>query len=263
MTMTTLMQCTVDDKGTATITLQRPEVHNAFNAQLINELTTTLSHLEGQSEVRILILTGAGDSFCAGGDLAWMRSTVNLDREENRQDALKLATMLRTLNFFPKPTVAKINGSAYGGGVGLIACCDIAVATEQATFGLTEARLGLAPATIAPYVISAIGTRQARRYFLTGERFDASTAQRIGLVHEVVTNQQLDELIEQIGKALCACGPIAQQASKSLVSAIAGRTPAEQEELDQQTALLIATLRTSPEGQKGLQAFLEKSRPKW
>lgn len=256
-----LFDVSTDRRGVATLTLSRPEVHNAFNDRVIADLTTAFGTLADDPAVRGLILTGAGASFSAGGDLDWMRSMTRYTEDENRRDALALARMLDALDRFPKPTVARVNGAALGGGVGLVACCDIAIAADSARFGLTEVRLGLAPATIAPYVVRAIGPRQARRYFLTGERFDAARALALGLVHEVVPAQQLDTAVERIVADLLRGGPAALGECKALVRMVQ-ETP-EREALMAATADLIARMRVTPEGQEGLAAFFEKRTPAW
>lgn len=251
----------IDQRGVATVTLNRPQVHNAFDDAVIAELTQRLSQLGTDAAVRAVVLTGAGESFSAGGDLNWMRSMADFSAAQNEADALALARLLDTLDRLPKPTVARVNGGAFGGGVGLIACCDVAVGVETARFGLTEVRLGLAPATIAPYVVRAIGARQARRYFLTGERFDAREAQRVGLLHEVVAAAALDSTVERLLDDLFAGGPQALLACKQLVDDVSGRT--DRDRLKRDTAALIARLRVSAEGQEGLHAFFERRPPAW
>ncbi|MDX1459858.1 MAG: enoyl-CoA hydratase-related protein [Xanthomonadales bacterium] len=246
-----------------TLTLDRAEFHNAFNAELIAELDSALTAAARDESLRAVVLTGSGRSFSAGADLAWMRAQAEATESENRADAVHLADMLRHLNFFPVPTIARVNGHAFGGGVGLLACCDIAIAARSARFGLTEARLGLVPAVISPYVISAIGERQARRYFMTAERFDADQAQRIGLVHEVVDEAELDNAVEEVIEALRAGGPKAVPACKSLVFDVTEQSEDRQAALDAHNAALIARLRVSPEGQEGLAAFLDKREPDW
>ena len=244
------------------ITLNRPERHNAFDDALIVELTEALRSMEAEDGVRIVILSGAGKSFSAGADLNWMKRMAGFSMEENRRDAMGMATLMRTLAHLRKPTIARVHGAAYGGGVGLVACCDIAVAVQTATFSLTEAKLGLIPAVISPYVVAAIGERAARRYFVTAERFEAAEAWRLGLVHEVVTNEEeLDEKLGAIVDAILACSPAAQREAKDLVRAVAGRPVTS--ELIQDTAERIARLRSSPEGREGVAAFLEKRRASW
>jgi methylglutaconyl-CoA hydratase len=251
----------LDHRGVATVTLNRPQVHNAFDDVVIAELTHLLGRLGADPAVRVVVLTGAGETFSAGGDLHWMRSMVKFSAAQNEADALRLAQLLDTLDRLPKPTVARVNGGAFGGGVGLIACCDIAVGVHAARFGLTEVRLGLAPATIAPYVIRAIGPRQARRYFLTGERFDAGHALRAGLLHEVVEPEALDGTVHQLIDYLLHGGPLALSACKQLVDEV--RAATDRDALKRDTAALIARLRVSDEGQEGLAAFFDRRGPAW
>lgn len=249
--------------GVTRLTLNRPQVHNAFDASLIARLTECLLEAEADSSVRALVLTGAGGTFSAGADLEWMRAMAAVGEEENRADSLRLARLMRTLCFLGKPTIARVNGSAYGGGVGLIACCDIAIGVDGAKFALSEVRLGLVPAVIAPYVAAAIGARQARRYFLSGEVFDAVEAERIGLLHQRVDSGHLDEAVERQLHWLAKGGPLAQRQAKRLALNAAGLTREQAERVDADNAALIAGLRVSPEGQEGLTAFLEKRPPGW
>ena len=251
------------DNGIVTLILNRPEVHNAFDNELICCLTDTLKRLGDDPQTRAVVLTGNGKSFSAGADLNWMRSMLEASEQDNEHDALQLARLLRTLNYLPVPTIARINGAALGGGLGLVACCDVAVAVEDARFGLTETRLGLAPAIISPYVFRRIGEAQARRYFLTGERFDATHARRIGLVHEIVPEEELDGTVERFCTAIGKGGPTAVIASKKLVYHAAGHDADAQLKLDQFTARLIARLRIGGEGQEGMRAFLDKRPPAW
>ena len=244
------------------VTLNRPERHNAFDDAMVAELTEALRALEGDESVRLVVLSGAGPSFCAGADLNWMKRMGGFSLDENRRDAMGLATLMRTLAHLRKPTIARVNGAAYGGGVGLVACCDIACATHQSVFALTEAKLGLTPSVVSPYVVAAIGERAARRYFLTGERFEASEAWRLGLVHDIsATEADLDDRIGEIVDALLACGPAAQREAKELIRAVAGKPVTS--ELIQETAERIAKLRASPEGREGVSAFLEKRKASW
>lgn len=245
----------------ATLWLNRPELHNAFDAGLIAELTGALQATGEDPAIRAVVLAGHGGSFSAGADLNWMRGMASASEAENRQDALALARLMRTLDALPKPTVARIHGAAFGGGVGLVACCDIAIAAEGARFGLTESRLGLLPAVISPYVIDAIGPRQARRWFATGEQFDAATALDIGLVHQVVAAEQLDAAVNQQVSLLDKAGPIAAASAKQLVAQVLQAS--DRNQLDQDNAALIARLRVSAEGQEGLGAFLGKRAPAW
>ena len=258
-----MLNLTIDPRGIAHIKLNRPHVHNAFNAELIERLTDTLDRLiDSDQQVRVLVLSGAGRSFSAGADLGWMRSMSEASEMDNRDDASRLAAMFRTLDQLPIPTIARVNGSAFGGGVGLIACCDIAIADDQAKFGLTEVRLGLIPATIAPFVLRRIGISAARRLLLTGERFDSATAQQIGLISETVCTDQLDAAVEQVINALLAGGPQAIDQCKQLIRRI-NEFDGESRQLDSMTAEWIARLRVSEEGQHGLHAFLDKRKPDW
>jgi methylglutaconyl-CoA hydratase len=253
----------IDADGILTLRMDRVEVHNAFDALMISELTSALTEAAGDEQVRIVVMTGNGSCFSAGADLNWMRSQVNASLEENEQDAMRLAKLMRTLNYLPKPTIAMVNGAAFGGGVGLIAACDMSIAVHGATFGLTEARLGLAPAVVSPYVIRRIGENNARRYFLTGERFDAHEAQRIGLIQQLTPADQLPQETRKLTRHLLSSGPRAVQQCKQLVFKIAGHDRETQRAIDQETSRLIARLRVSAEGQEGLGAFLEKRKPAW
>ncbi len=245
----------------ALITLNRADVHNAFDETLIAEVTRALLAAERDEHARAVVLLGAGASFCAGADLNWMRKTAGFSRAQNLADARALSTMLSTLVSLSKPTIARVHGAAFGGGVGLVACCDIAVSAHDATFAFSEARLGLVPATIGPYVIEAIGARAARRFFLTAERFTAAEAYRLGLVHELVPPQELDARINEILGFLVTAGPQAQVEAKALVRAIAHR-PIDGR-LIADTARRIARVRASPEGREGVAAFLAKRRAAW
>ncbi len=247
--------------GVGIVTLERPELHNAFNETVIAELTAAFRELGDDAGVRAVILAGSGPSFCAGADLNWMRKMAGYGTAENRADAAELAAMLRTIDACPKPTVARVHGAAFGGGVGLVACCDIAIAAAEATFALSEARLGLIPATIAPYVIEAIGARQARRYFLTAERFAAAEAYRIGLVHDIVPIAQLDDRVNEILRPLLAAGPAAQHECKALIRRVAGQ-PIDAA-LIADTVERITRVRASAEGREGVAAFLEKRAAAW
>lgn len=254
-----ITECHAD--GSARITLNRPEIHNAFDDRLIAELTAALAALARDDAVRIVVLTGNGKSFSAGADLNWMRRTSTYGEAENLADARALAKLMATLNELPKPTLARVNGAALGGGTGLVACCDIVVASAQATFGTTEVRLGLIPAVIGPYVVAAIGVRQARRLMLTGERIGAAEAARIGLVHEVVAPDELDAAITRILDHLLKGGPRALAAAKRLVHDLAGR-PIDADLIDD-TARRIAALRATAEACEGLAAFLDKRQADW
>lgn len=245
----------------ALLALRRPEVHNAFDAGLIRDMTAALRELDQAPEVRAVIILGEGPSFCAGADLAWMREMAGYDRAQNLADARGLASLLQTLDTLSKPTIARVHGPAFGGGVGLVACCDIAIASVEATFSLSEARLGLIPATISPYVIEAIGARQARRYFLSCEKFSAAEAFRIGLVHDLAPPTELDARINALLGSLLMAGPGAQASAKALIRAVAGR-PIDAGLIDD-TAKRIATARASAEAKEGVAAFLGKRSPAW
>ena len=247
--------------ATAIITLNRPDVHNAFDETLIAGLTETFTSLDDDRRVRAVVLVGAGKSFCAGADLNWMQRMAAFGPEENLADANALAAMLRTLYALSKPTIARVHGAAFGGGVGLVAACDIVIGAEDAMFALSEAKLGLIPATIGPYVIEAIGARHARRYFLTAERFTAAEALRIGLLHEIVPAAELDERVNAVLGALMTASPAAQLESKALIRGVAHR-PIDAD-LIAGTARHIAAVRASAEGKAGVAAFLGKRRPSW
>ena len=251
------------DAAVATITLNRPQVHNAFDDALIAQLTRVLADCERDPGLRAIVLTGSGASFSAGADMNWMRGMAAAGEEANRADSRRLAELMRTLNFLSKPTIARVNGAAYGGGVGLVACCDVAIGVDGAKFSLSEVKLGLVPAVISPYVIAAIGLRQARRLFVSGEVFDAAMAARIGLLHETVEPAQLDETVARVLHFLRKGGPVAQAEAKQLGLRVGGFDRATAERLDDENANLIARLRVSAEGQHGLGAFLDKRAPAW
>ena len=249
------------DGPVARLRMTRAQVHNAFDAGLIADLTAALAEVAADRSVRVLVLEAEGPSFSAGADLNWMRGMAAASEAENREDSLALARLMRTLDELPKPTIARVQGAAFGGGVGLVACCDIAIGAAEAKFGLTESKLGLLPAVISPYVIAAIGSRNARRYFATAEIFDASEALRIGLLHQVVAADALDAAVQkQIGFLLKA-GPVASASAKTLVRDVAAHADGARHDAD--NAALIARLRVSPEGQEGLSAFLDKRSPAW
>jgi methylglutaconyl-CoA hydratase len=259
MTYTTL-KVAIDGK-IATVTLDRPDVRNAFNETTIAELALAFDELGRNDDVRAIVLAANGPAFCAGADLNWMRKMAGYSHAENHADALALADMLRTLYTCPKPTVARVQGDCYAGGMGLVAACDIAIASEEVNFCLSEVKLGLIPATISPYVIKAMGEQAARRYFLTAERFSAREAARIGFVHETVIAEQLDETVAAIVKALVSNSPNAVAAAKVLVRDMVGR-PVTQELLSD-TAERIAAIRASDQGKEGVASFLEKRKPSW
>ncbi|HWX67152.1 MAG TPA: enoyl-CoA hydratase/isomerase family protein [Rhodanobacter sp.] len=251
-------------RGTvAWLTLNRPQIHNAFDDALIAALTDALAQADADPAVRSVVLSGNGSCFSAGADLNWMRDMAGASEQANREDSLRLARLMRNLQFLSKPTIARVNGAAYGGGVGLVACCDIAVGVDTAKFALSEVKLGLVPAVISPYVIAAIGLREARRLFITGEVFDADTAARIGLLHAAVPATDLDETIERQLYLLAKAGPLAQREAKQLALRIGGTDLVQAERIDTANAALIARLRVSEEGQHGLSAFLDKRAPAW
>ena len=245
----------------ARITLTQPDIRNAFSDEVIAEITAAFLDVGARPDVRAVVLAAEGPAFCAGANLHWMRRMAGYTREENVQDAAKLAEMLRVIYECPKPTIARVQGDVYAGGMGLVACCDMAVAVETAGFCLSEVKIGLIPATISPYVIRAMGARAAQRYCLTAERFSAQEALRIGFVHEAVAADQLDAKVDELLKALTSASPHAVRACKRLVLDVAGR------EIDAHliaaTVDGIADIRTSEEGREGVQSFLNKRKPNW
>ncbi|MBK6004931.1 enoyl-CoA hydratase/isomerase family protein [Ramlibacter ginsenosidimutans] len=245
----------------ATITLDRPEVRNAFNDELITRLTLAFHELGQRDDVRCIVLAGNGPAFCAGADLNWMKRMATYTRDENIEDASKLARMLEVIYHCPKPTIARVHGDTYAGGTGLVAACDMALAADTAQFCLSEVRLGLIPATISPYVIRAMGARAAHRWFLTAERFDAAEAHRIGFVHEVVPAGELDARLVQVVQALVNAGPEAVKACKKLLHDVAGHEITAG--LVRRTVEGIADIRASDEGREGVQSFLGKRKPNW
>ena len=251
----------IDPAGVARVTLANPDRHNAFDDAMIAELAGIFAALGNDSEVRVVVLGAEGRSFSAGADLAWMQRMAGYGYDDNLADAQALAAMLHTLNTLPRPTIARVQGAAFGGAVGLVSCCDLAVGTPRASFCLSEVRIGLVPATIAPYVVRAIGARAARRYFQTAERFDAQTALQLGLLTRVVEEQDLDDAIAALAAELAGNGPEALKTAKQLVFDVADR-PVDAD-LRQATSELIAAVRVSDEGQEGLRAFLEKRPAAW
>tara|TARA_R110002110_G_scaffold414147_1_gene643228 strand:+ start:88823 stop:89620 length:798 start_codon:yes stop_codon:yes gene_type:complete len=247
--------------GVGRITMARPEKHNAFDDGLIADLSAAFVAAGRDEAVRVVVLEGEGKSFSAGADLGWMQRMADYSDAENLADARKLAGMMRILNELPRPTIARVQGVAFGGGVGLVAACDIALASQAASFCLSEARLGLIPSVISPYVVEAIGARASRRYFQTAERFDAETAHTLGLVHEVVPGARLDDRIDELLAILLGNGPAAMAASKDLVRRVASG-PVD-DAMVEDTAQRIADIRATDEGREGVQAFLEKREPKW
>ncbi len=251
----------IDEFGRATITLNRPELHNAFDDTLISSLTGELRRLERDSNVRVVMLAARGKSFSSGADLNWMRRMADYSFEENLADAMDLAELMKTLANMTKPTIALVQGAAIGGGVGLVACCDIALASDKASFCLSEVKLGLIPAVISPYVAAAIGPRATRRYFISAERFDAAEAYRLGLVNEVVRPEELEARAESLSRALLQNGPQAMASVKALVAEVA--LSYLDDDLIADTAERIAEARASDEGREGLTAYLEKRKPNW
>ncbi len=247
--------------GVARVTLNRPEVRNAFDDALIAELKRTLDAIAQDASARVLVLAGNGPAFCAGADLNWMKRMAGYGYEQNLADAQALAEMLAALDRMPKPTIARVHGPAFAGGTGLVAACDIAVGSSAAQFCFSEAKLGLSPATISPHVMRAIGERAARRLFLTAEVFDAAEAHRIGLLSLLVAPEELDQAVDSLVKHLLAGGPQAHRKIKQLVGAVSGR-PVD-DALVADTAARIAEIRVSPEGKEGIASFLEKRRPSW
>ena len=245
----------------ATVTLNRPEVRNAFNEALIAELTAAFSALAEDKTLRAIVLAAEGKAFCAGADLNWMKAMAGYSWDENKADADRLAQMLWTIYSCPVPVIARVQGDAYAGGVGLVSVCDIVVSADTANFCLSEAKLGLLPATIAPYVVRALGDQASRRYFVTAERFNAAEAHRLGLVHECVAADQLDAKVDELLAALTANGPAAVRACKKLVQDVAHApiTPA----LRDDTARRIADIRASDEGRAGVASFLNKGKAPW
>lgn len=245
----------------AEVWLNRPEVRNAFNDTVIADLNRAFVALAADTELRVVLLAARGKAFCAGADLNWMRAMADYSWEQNRQDAQRLADMLWTLDQCPVPLVGRVQGDCYAGGMGLASVCDVVVASRQATFCLSEARLGLLPATISPYVVRALGVQASRRYFVTAERFSAEQAHRLGLVHQLCEPEALDAQITELIDALVANGPAAVKACKQLVRDVAGQPLTES--LRAETARRIADLRASPEGREGVQSFLNKRAPNW
>ncbi|MBC7715633.1 MAG: enoyl-CoA hydratase/isomerase family protein [Pseudorhodobacter sp.] len=245
----------------ARVYLMRPDVRNAFNEQVIAELTATFQQLALEPDLRAVVLGGHGKAFCAGADLSWMRSMADYSWEQNRDDAQALADMLWAVYRCPIPIVGRLQGDCYAGGVGLAAVCDVVVAVDSMNFCLSEARLGLLPATISPYVIRAMGEQAARRYFITAERFSATQAHTMGLVHELCSADELDAKVDAIVAALVANGPLATRACKALVQDVAGLPITDG--LRAETARRIADIRVSSEGKEGIQSFLQKRPPSW
>jgi len=258
---TTAIRVERKDKSVLSITLARAEKHNAFDEVLIGELTEAFKNAHADVSTRVVMLTGEGQSFSAGADLGWMQRMSTLDRKENEKDALTLSNLMAAIDTCAKPVLALVNGPAFGGGVGLVACCDIAIASTNAAFALTEVRLGLIPAVISPYVAAAIGSRQCRRWFLSAERIDAKQAEKLGLVHRVVAPEDLEQAGNEMIGHILKGGPESQSAAKALIRSVADRPIDDAIRLE--TAKRIAEQRASAEGKEGISAFLEKRRPSW
>lgn len=259
MTIASVVECSVEGP-LARVRLNRPEVRNAFNAELIAQLTRTFRELDASRSVRAVVLSGNGKSFCAGADIPWMRSSLDLTLAENAADAAAMSDMFRAIDRCSKPVIGLIHGAALGGGSGLAAVCDIVLASSDAIFGFTEVKLGIIPAVISPFVLAKIGASNARALFLTGERFDAKRAQSIGLAHEVVIADTLEVCLERVVNEVLSAGPAAVAAAKALIPRVRAASYDDSREL---TAQAIAQIRTTPEGQEGLRAFLERRKAAW
>jgi methylglutaconyl-CoA hydratase len=253
----------VDKRGVALITLNRPEIHNAFNDQLINELTECFNAMEADDTIRLVVLTGEGKSFCAGADLNWMKSMKDYSNEKNLEDSQRLDGLFKTMNRFKKPIIGKVNGAALGGGAGLISVCDFVIASTKAKIGFTETKLGLIPSVISPYVIAKIGESHARANFLCGRRFSATKAFQMGLVHEVTDRDSLDSECDQIVDEFLSAAPIASQLAKHLVNKVVELQKGANADVSVFTTTFISDVRTSDEGQEGMTALLEKRKPRW
>lgn len=259
--MTDKIQSHVDENGTATLLLNRPEVHNAFDPDMVEQLTGVLEEIAGSDDVRAVVLMGAGESFCAGADIGHMKASARYSKQQNYAHAERSARMFHALYALDKPTVACVRGAVRGGGCGIVAACDIAIASRFATFRFSEVKLGIIPAMISPYIIEAIGERMARRYMLTGEEIDSAEAYRIGLVHDIVEEENLLPRVSVILSQLYASGPRAMAAVKALIP-LSAHAPVD-ERLIAETSRRIADIRATPEAQEGLAAFLEKRKPAW
>jgi len=258
MTQGTIL--TSQKEGTLTVTLNRPEVHNAFSNQLITDLVTCFDNIRTDEDIHVVVLTGVGKSFCAGADLNWMKQMMHYSREQNIEDSQTILRLFETIAACPKPVIGRVNGSAFGGGVGLVAVCDLVVCVPEAKFGFTEVKLGLIPAVISSFVAQRLSPAAMRRFFMTGERFDAVTAQAIGLVDAMAPPESIDDTIHMWITQLHSSGPMAIAEVKALIATMLTMDPKDYKEY---TVEKIAALRTSPEGQEGMGAFLEKRKPKW
>jgi methylglutaconyl-CoA hydratase len=261
MSETDVILTSVDDRGIASITLNRPEIHNAFDDFLIGEMIRVFNSIGDNPDVRVVVLRAEGKSFSAGADLNWMRRMADYTDQENLEDARGVAELLASIAFCKKPVIARVHGTAMGGGVGLVSACDIAIGSSSAKFALSEVRLGVIPATISPYVVRAIGERQSGRYMISGELFDADEAYRIGLLHKVVEPDHLDEAMDQMISDVLKNSPNAMVEAKALIAAVVNR-PVD-DAVKEDTARRIADVRASEEGKEGLNAFLNKRKPAW
>lgn len=251
----------LDDNGVATLSLNRPSMSNAFDAKTIEEMIDALKAAASNDQVRVLLVSGSGKNFSSGADIQWMKSMAKMSKDDNLADAARLSTLMQLLHQFPKPTIALVHGAAFGGAIGLIACCDIALATDDSRYCFSEVRIGLIPAVISPYVIRAIGARNASRLFLTAEVFDATAAMQYGLVHEICCASEMHQKVSNLVKQLLNNGPFALTRAKQLIDRVTG-SPLD-EALIAYTIEAIAKTRVSAEGQEGLQAFLDKRKPAW
>lgn len=252
-----------DGRGVMTVTLNRPELHNAFNDTLISDLTTFFTGLQNDDNLRLVVLTGAGKSFCAGADLNWMKKMKDYSDEENYRDSVALAELFKAIDDCPVPVIAKVNGAALGGGTGVISACDYAIACHSAKIGFTEVGLGLVPAVISPYVMRKIGVTNARAYFLSGQRFTSALAKEMGLVHQVVPLDDLETQTERLIEKFLKAGPRAARAAKELIRGVEARLSGDDQELQRFTCETISRIRVSDEGQEGMNALLEKRAPSW
>jgi methylglutaconyl-CoA hydratase len=259
--MTEVVQCEILPHNVAKLTLNRPDVHNAIDEMMVEQLLNHFKKLSNKPEIRVILLTAVGKTFCAGIDLKWVQKTATYSQEENIKDAQLLAQLLETINSCPKPTIALIQGAAYGGGIGLIAVCDIAIAVEDAYFCMPEVKRGIIPAVVGPYVVNAIGQRQARRYMLTAERINAHEAFHLGLIHEVVGEEELEAISKVFIMDILEGSPQALEAAKDLIRFVSSRPIDAQ--VQREVAQRIAEIRTSVDAQEGIQAFLSKRRPSW
>jgi methylglutaconyl-CoA hydratase len=259
------LKITTDMRGLMTLALNRPQVRNAFNKKMIDELISVFNFEAMDSKIKGVVLRGEGSVFCAGGDLNWMRQSIELDYDQNLEETRQLAKMFETLNFYPKPLLGLVQGAAIGGGVGLVSVCDCVIASAETMFSLSEVRLGIVPACIGPFVVAKIGASHARRFFMSAERFNAAQAFGMGLVHEVVKSpEELDGIAEKMIKNILQCGPKAMEAAKQLVLNLSWpERRQEQTDCLEYVSIALAHLRVSEEGQEGVRAFLEKRKPTW